>query len=59
VYKARLKEGDRLCIGGVEIIVEKVGFKNVHIGAKAPPEMLIRVVKNCRQKLTNQIQSQQ
>ncbi len=57
MYKARLKEGDRLCIGGVEIIIEKVGFKNVHIGAKAPPEMLIRVVKSCRQKLTNHIQS--
>lgn len=37
----RVKEGDRIRLGDFEVLIEKVGHRNVHIGVDAPKELTI------------------
>ena len=41
MLKLRVKEGDRIRLDQFEILVEKVGHRNVHLGIEAPRELTI------------------
>ena len=41
MLKQRCKEGDKIQVGDLVFVIEKIGFIQVHIGIEAPREITI------------------